>query len=69
MFKLAKLTEEIKNKLSQLAIGYNINIIGGSIPLVENEELYNISYLLHRDGKIDEQSKIHITPNEKNSTA
>ncbi len=65
MFKLAELTEEIKNKLSQLAIGYNINIIGGSMPLVENEELYNISYLLHRDGKIDEHRKLHITPNEK----
>jgi hypothetical protein len=27
MLKLAELTEEIKNKLSQLAIGYNINIL------------------------------------------
>ena len=49
MFKLAELTEEIKNKLSQLAIGYNINIIGGSMPLNEKKKLYNISYLLHRD--------------------
>ena len=65
MFKLAELTEEIKQKLSEFAIGYNINIVGGSMPLVENGELYNISYLLHRDGKIDEHRKIHITPNEK----
>lgn len=65
MFKLAELTEQIKIKLSQLAIGYNINIIGGSMPFVENDELYNISYLLHRDGKIDEHRKVHITPNEK----
>ena len=65
MFKLAELTEEIKLKLSEFAIGYNINIVGGSMPIVENGELYNISYLLHRDGKIDEHRKIHITPNEK----
>ena len=65
MFKLAELTEEIKLKLSEFAIGYNINIIAGSMPLVDNGELYNISYLLHRDGKIDEHRKIHITPNEK----
>ena len=65
MFKLAELTEAIKLKLSEFAIGYNINIVGGSMPLVENGELYNISYLLHRDGKIDEHRKIHITPNEK----
>jgi len=65
MFKLAELTEEIKQKLSEFAIGYNINIVGGSMPIVEDGELYNISYLLHRDGKIDEHRKIHITPNEK----
>ncbi|MCW4452331.1 carbon-nitrogen hydrolase family protein [Kaistella sp. BT6-1-3] len=65
MFKLAELTEEIKLKLSEFAIGYNINIVGGSMPIVEDGELYNISYLLHRDGKIDEHRKIHITPNEK----
>lgn len=67
MFKLAELTEEIKIRLSQLAISYNINIIGGSMPYADTEkdDLYNISYLLHRDGKIDEHRKIHITPNEK----
>ncbi len=67
MFKLAELTEEIKVRLSQLAISYNINIIGGSMPFADTEkdDLYNISYLLHRDGKIDEHRKIHITPNEK----
>ncbi len=65
MFKLAEFTEDIKNKISDLAISYNVNIIAGSMPLVENEELYNVSYLLHRDGKIDEYRKIHITPNEK----
>ncbi|WP_285268799.1 carbon-nitrogen hydrolase family protein [Kaistella rhinocerotis] len=65
MFKLAELTDQIKNKISELAIGYNINIIAGSMPLVENGDLYNVSYLLHRDGKIDEHRKIHITPNER----
>lgn len=65
MFKLAEFTEEIKNKISEFAISYNINIIAGSMPLVENDELFNVSYMLHRDGKIDEHRKIHITPNER----
>lgn len=65
MMELAKQTETIKSKISEFAISYNVNIISGSMPLVENEELYNVSYLLHRDGKIDEYRKIHITPNEK----
>ncbi|WP_018674508.1 bifunctional GNAT family N-acetyltransferase/carbon-nitrogen hydrolase family protein [Riemerella columbina] len=65
MIELAKMTEEIKNKISEFAISYNVNIISGSMPIEENGELYNISYLLHRDGRIDEYRKIHITPNER----
>jgi len=65
MIELAKLTEQIKNKISELAISYNVNIISGSMPIFENNDLYNISYLLHRDGRIDEYRKVHITPNER----
>jgi predicted amidohydrolase len=65
MIELAKLTEEIKMKISDLAISYNVNIISGSMPVFENNDLYNVSYLLHRDGRVDEYRKIHITPNEK----
>ncbi|MBC7557226.1 MAG: bifunctional GNAT family N-acetyltransferase/carbon-nitrogen hydrolase family protein [Chryseobacterium sp.] len=65
MFELAKLTEEIKVRISDFAISYNVNIISGSMPFEENGELYNMSYLMHRDGKIDEYKKIHITPNER----
>ncbi|MHA6727480.1 GNAT family N-acetyltransferase [Chryseobacterium sp. A301] len=65
MLELAKLTEEIKKRISEFAISYNVNIIAGSMPLEENGEIYNVSYLLHRDGKVDEYRKIHITPNEK----
>lgn len=65
MLELAKLTETIRDTISEFAISYNVNIISGSMPFEEDGELYNISYLLHRDGKIDEYRKIHITPNEK----
>lgn len=67
MIELAKLSEEIKNKISELAISYNVNIISGSMPVFDHDhnDLYNVSYLLHRDGRIDEYRKIHITPNER----
>jgi len=67
MIELAKLSEEIKNRISELAISYNVNIISGSMPVFESEtnDLYNVSYLLHRDGRIDEYRKVHITPNER----
>lgn len=65
MRALASKTEAIKDKLSKLAISHNVNIISGSMPLVEEDKLYNVSYILHRNGKVDAFRKIHITPFEK----
>lgn len=65
MEKLSELTGEIKEKISGFAVSYNVNIISGSMPILEDGKLYNVSYLMHRDGKIDEFRKIHITPNER----
>lgn len=62
---LAGFTEQIRARLSQMAVTYNINIIAGSMPVMEGEQLYNIAYLLHRDGRVDAQHKIHITPHER----
>ncbi|OOF03461.1 hydrolase [Salinivibrio sp. MA440] len=62
---LSEFTQAIKQRFSQLAVTYNINIIAGSMPVLEDGKLYNVSYLMHRDGSIDEQYKIHITPHEQ----
>jgi len=48
-----------------LAIKYNVNIVGGSQFAIEGDELRNISYLFRRDGTIERQYKIHITPSER----
>lgn len=63
--EISKFTDQYLKLFSKLSIKYNINIIGGSHLTMEDESLYNISYLFHRNGKIDKQYKIHITPNEK----
>lgn len=62
---LAGYTERFKKEMSQMAVSYNINIITGSMPLLEGDSLYNVAYLCHRDGTVDEQRKLHITPHEK----
>ncbi|MEP0071567.1 MAG: carbon-nitrogen hydrolase family protein [Marinomonas sp.] len=62
---LASFTERFKNEISQLAVSYNINVITGSMPIIEDESVYNISYLCRRDGTVEEQKKIHITPHER----
>ncbi|ETZ21469.1 bifunctional GNAT family N-acetyltransferase/carbon-nitrogen hydrolase family protein [Pedobacter sp. V48] len=65
MRKLAELTEEIVIKIQEYAVSYNVNIISGSMPILEDNKLYNATYLCHRNGKTDEYRKIHITPNER----
>lgn len=62
--ELAKYTTEIVERFSKLAISYNINIITGSLPEIQNELLYNVGYLCKRDGSIERYEKLHITPDE-----
>lgn len=62
--ELSKYTEQYIQLFTSLAIKYNINIIGGSHFCIEDESLYNISFLFKRDGTYSKQYKIHITPYE-----
>ncbi|PIR20788.1 MAG: carbon-nitrogen hydrolase [Deltaproteobacteria bacterium CG11_big_fil_rev_8_21_14_0_20_47_16] len=63
--KLAEYTPEYLDLFNKLALKYNVNIIGGSQFSIEDDKLYNISYMFHRDGRIGKQYKIHITPDER----
>lgn len=65
MRHLSEFTPRYLDLFTKLAIRYNINIVGGSHFTVEQEDLYNISYLFRRDGTIGKQYKLHITPNER----
>ena len=62
--ELAKYTEQIRDKFIEFAITYNINIITGSMPLMEDGKLYNTGYLCRRDGTWERYDKIHVTPAE-----
>lgn len=62
---LAGYTERFKREMSQMAVSYNVNIITGSMPLQDGDSIYNVSYLCRRDGSVEEQCKLHITPHEK----
>lgn len=63
--ELANFTDDYLELFSSLAVKYNINIIGGSHFINENDRLYNVSFLFKRNGEIGKQYKIHITPNER----
>ncbi len=62
---LATYAERIVESVSHFAVSYNVNIIAGSIPEMIGDRLYNRAYLCRRDGTVDVQSKIHITPHER----
>lgn len=62
---LAGFTEQIREAISKLAVSYNINVVAGSMPLIEDDELYNVAYLCKRDGTTEAQYKLHPTPHEK----
>ncbi len=62
---LASFTEKFKNEMSQMAVSYNINVITGSMPLLDGDVLYNVTYLCRRDGTIEIQRKLHVTPHER----
>jgi predicted amidohydrolase len=65
MRALALHTPMLVEKISAMAVKHHINVVAGSLPLLEKQTLYNVAYLCHRDGRIDAQYKLHPTPGEK----
>lgn len=66
--KLAKYTDEIRERFVKLAISYNINIITGSMPYLNSDnKLLNVGFLCRRDGTYETYGKVHITPDEAKS--
>jgi predicted amidohydrolase/ribosomal protein S18 acetylase RimI-like enzyme len=62
---LTKYTDPLKEALRDMAVRYNINIIGGSHPTrMPNGRVENICYVCLRSGEVHAQAKIHPTPNE-----
>jgi predicted amidohydrolase/ribosomal protein S18 acetylase RimI-like enzyme len=62
---LSRYTPRIKQALSEMALRFNINIVGGSHPTRMNDgDIHNVAYVCLRDGSVHEQEKIHPTPNE-----
>ncbi len=63
---LTSYTPQLIERLSAMALGYNINIIGGSHPTrTESGAVANVAYVFLRDGSVHAQEKLHPTPNER----
>ncbi len=64
--KITAYTDRFVNLMQDLAVSYNINIIGGSHPTrVASGDIENHAYVFLRSGAVYSQPKIHPTPNER----
>ncbi len=63
--RLHEYTPAYEKLFAHMAMRYAINIIAGTHLVVEDDVLYNIAYVFHRDGRIDRRRKTHITPSEQ----
>lgn len=63
--QLAEFLPQYLELFTGLAIRYNVNIVGGSLFIVEEDRLLNVCYLFRRDGTLARQEKLHVTPNER----
>jgi predicted amidohydrolase/ribosomal protein S18 acetylase RimI-like enzyme len=62
--ELAQMTPDYLDLFSRLAVSYNVNVIGGTHVVLEDDDLYNVAFLFKRNGEIGKQYKLHVTPNE-----
>lgn len=63
---LTKYTKRYLQVMEQMAISYNINIIGGSHPTkMPDGDIHNVSYVFLRSGEVYAQEKLHPTPSER----
>ncbi len=66
--ELAKFADPIREKFLEFAVSYNVNILTGSMPrLDEDHRLLNAGFLCRRDGSFEEYEKIHVTPSERSA--
>lgn len=62
--KVTEWYERIRQMFHEFAVKYNINIIGGTHPVLRGERVHNVAGIYLRDGQVHEQEKIHPTPDE-----
>ena len=62
--QVAALAPRYLDLFHDLAVRYNTNVVGGSTYVEEADGIYNVAFLFRRDGSIERQEKLHVTPNE-----
>ncbi len=65
IFRITSYVDWFCEFMSEFAVSYNVNIIGGTHPRVDDDgEIKNVCYVFLRDGSVHAREKIHPTPSE-----
>ncbi|MBA3460289.1 MAG: GNAT family N-acetyltransferase [Deltaproteobacteria bacterium] len=62
--RLNEFTGRYNEFFTRMAMKYDVNIIAGTHLTVEFDKLFNIASLFRRDGSIEKQYKLHVSPSE-----
>lgn len=63
--KISTYTDWFIEFMTSFAVSYNINIIGGTHPITDDDgEIKNVCFVFLRDGSVHPREKIHPTPSE-----
>ncbi|MEO1205653.1 MAG: GNAT family N-acetyltransferase [Pseudomonadota bacterium] len=63
--RIVQYTDWFTTFMSSFAVSYNINIIGGTHPIIDDDgEIKNVCFVFLRDGSVHAREKIHATPCE-----
>lgn len=63
--KITEYTDQFITTMQEMAVSYNINIIGGTHPArTDDNAIENNAYVFLRNGEVHVQPKIHPTPSE-----
>lgn len=63
--RIVSYTDWFTQFMSGFAVSYNINIIGGTHPIFDDDgEIKNVCFVFLRDGSVHAREKIHPTPSE-----
>ncbi len=62
---LADFTPRYLAFFSRVAVKHNVNIVGGSQFTREGDTLTNVAYFFRRDGTIERQPRLHVSPEER----
>lgn len=62
VLEIAKFTPEYLKQMQAFAKKFKVDVVAGSVPILEEEKLFNRSYFVSKKGDVQFQDKIMLTP-------